>query len=107
MLVINLNYCIVKNINTDYIAIIVGLSRNSLTDYFDEISSDLTKKNIKGKVLLDYYNYNHSQKRRFFEADFKDNLSVNLLRKVNSKNLQGYINNFYSKTPSLQKLLIK
>lgn len=64
------NYCVIESNLSQYKAMVVGLSAESITDYFDEISKILSSEQINGKVLLDYYSYNHSKKRRFSEIDF-------------------------------------
>lgn len=103
----NSDYCIVKEADSNYKAIIVSLSQNSLTDFFDEIASNLEKNNITGKVLLDYYNYNNSQKRRFFEVNFETKFPINSLKRVNADQLQNFINNSYKNIPALKDLLLK
>ena len=99
------DYCIIKGTHSSYNAIVVGLTRNSLTDYFEEIAHDLTQNNIKGKILLDYYSYNHSTKRRFFEFDFTNNtIPVNSIKKVQNSEILDIVTKCYSQTPSLRKL---
>ncbi len=99
------DYCIIKGTHSSYNAIVVGLSRNSLTDYFEEISHDLTNNNIKGKILLDYYSYNHSTKRRFFEVDFENNtISASNVKKVQNSEILEIVHKCYSSTQLLQTL---
>lgn len=104
----NNDYCIIKQPHTKYNAIIVGLSRNSLTDFFDDIATDLSNNNINGLVLFDYYNYNHSLKRRFFETEFKNNtISSKSFKLVNNSDVINFIYKIYKKNPTLEELAEK
>lgn len=100
-------YCIIKQSHSTYNAIVVGLSRTSLTDYFEEIATDLMQNKITGKILLDYYNYNHSSKRRFFEFEFINNtIPINNIKKVQNSDVIELINKSYKNTPELTNLCI-
>ncbi len=91
------NYCIIESNIPQYKAMIVGLSAESITDYFDEISKFLSLEKLNGKILLDYYSYNHSKKRRFSEIDFDGNcFPIKTIRRVTiEKNTKKRLNILY------------
>lgn len=101
------DYCIINKTCSKYNAIVTGLSAaNSLTDFFDDIAKDLITENISGKILLDYYNYNRSVKRRFFEIDFINNsFPLKLLKMIDTSNILNDIYSCYRQEPALSNLI--
>lgn len=102
-------YCVLKQTLFQYKAMVVGLSSESITDYFDEISYYLSQGKVRGKILLDYYSYNRSDKRRFCEIDFDGkSFPINTIKRVNIENcMKAYLNYIYKEACIPDALLIK
>lgn len=90
-------YSIIDTNKSLYKAIVTALTTDSLSDYFSAISTDLSKKAIKGKVLLDYYSSTFSNTNRFFEIDFNGNtFAINTMHKTKLTNTdKKYIRSLY------------
>lgn len=102
------NYCVIESNIPQYKAMVVGLSAESITDYFDEISHFLSSKQINGKILLDYYSYNHSKRRRFSEIDFDGYIfPIKTIKRVNlEENLKKTVDNIYKKNGIPESLFL-
>lgn len=92
-----------------YNSMIVGLTSESLTDYFDEISLFLSTKNIQGKVLLDYYSYNRSQKRRLYEIEYDGHdFPIKTIKRVTvTKTIKDNLNLIYQNANLPEVFFIK
>lgn len=103
------NYCVIESNIPQYKAMVVGLSPESVTDYFDEISRFLSSKQINGKILLDYYSYNRSNKRRFCEINFDgEKFPINTIKKITISNyMKDTLNILYKKINIPEVLFIK
>ena len=64
------NFYILDSQCFSYKAVVVSTCSESLSDSFDNIANLLSEKKIAGKVLLDYFLSNNSQKKRFYEIKF-------------------------------------
>lgn len=104
-----IKYQILEEQILQYQTMIIGLTSESLTDYFDEISILLSSKNFHGKVLLDYYSYNRSQKRRFYEIEYDgNNFPIKTIKRVFfSENVRESLNSFYKRSNIPEVLYIK
>jgi hypothetical protein len=91
------NYSIIDTDKSLYKAIVTALTSNSLSDYFSLISNELSKKEIVGKILLDYYSSTFSNSNRFFEIDFDGStFAINTMRKTKLANTdKRYIRSLY------------
>lgn len=103
------NYCVIKSNISQYKAMVIGLSSESITDYFDEISKVLSSRHINGKILLDYYSYNRSTQRRFSEIDFDGHVfPIKTIKCINlENNLKKTVNFIYKKNNLPEFLFIK
>jgi hypothetical protein len=101
------DYCIINKSCSKYNAIVTGLSAvNSLTDFFDDIAKDLVTENISGKILLDYYKYNRSEKRRFFEIDFINNsFPLKSLKMIDTSIILNDVYSCYKQEPALSSFI--
>lgn len=102
------NYRILKKNSSRFTAVVVGLSSESLTDYFAEIADSLAKINVSGKILLDYLSYNRSKKRRFCEIDFNGKAFIfsSLKRASIDEDTKIGINKLYNAEHLLPSFLI-
>lgn len=103
-------YSIIDTNKSLYKAIVTALTTDSLSDYFSAISADLSKKAIKGKILLDYYSSTFSNTNRFFEIDFNGNtFAINTMHKIKLTNTdKKYIRSLYKQhinTPQKECLI--
>lgn len=90
-------YYVLDSDHCSYRAIVLSLSSKSLSDELNEIANSLYKKNISGKILLDYYHSNGNTTKRFFEIRFNGvHFELNSLKSTKvSRNIAKKIENFY------------